>query len=193
VTVAGAQVVVAADYVRRLADRDAETEKHFAGHFGRLLRVLIRNRRRSWGDDLIEDVVQETFARVLTAVRNGTLRDADRFAAFMISVCENVLREATRGAARLLPSEPDRLDRPAPNDPEAQVAARRSLEVARVVLSSLPERDREILEMVLVQGADKDEVCRRFAVTRDHLRVLLHRARERFSKLLALQPGGREP
>ena len=187
VSVAGRQVVVQADYVRRLVDRDPETERHFADHFGRLLRALVRTRRQGWPTERIEDVVQETFARVLTAVRGGSLRDADRFAGFLISVCENVLREDTRQGARVQPSETVALELRAPHDPEAQAHARQSLEAAREVLASLPERDREILELVLVLEADKDEVCRRFGVTRDHLRVLLHRAKERFSKKLANQ------
>jgi RNA polymerase sigma-70 factor (ECF subfamily) len=182
VSVAGRQVVVQADYVRRLAEREPETERHFAGHFGGLLRALVRNRRRGWPDDRVEDIVQETFTRVLHAVRNGSLREADRFPAFLISVCENVLREDTRAGARLLPSEPDRLERIAPEDPEAQAQARQSLQAAREVLDTLSARDREILELIVVLQADKDEVCRRFGVTRDHLRVLLHRAKERFSK-----------
>ena len=185
---AAGKVVVQADYVRRLAGRDPETERHFAAHFGGLLRAMVRNRRRGWPDDRLEDVVQETFTRVLHAVRNGSLRDADRFPAFLISVCENVLREDTRAGARLLPSEPERLERVATEDPEAQAHARQTLQAAREVLDTLSARDREILELVLVLQADKDEVCKRFGVTRDHLRVLLHRAKERFSKRLARPP-----
>jgi RNA polymerase sigma-70 factor, ECF subfamily len=179
------QVVVEADYVRRLVDRDPETEQHFASHFGRLLRALVRVRRHGWPDERVEDAVQETFTRALSAVRGGGLRDADRFAAFLISICENVLREDARQVARVHPSESAALEQRAPHDPEAQANARQSLQAAREVLAAMPQRDREILEMVLVLEADKDEVCRRFGVTRDHLRVLLHRAKERFGKRMA--------
>ena len=145
----------------------------------------MRTRRHGWPDERVEDVVQETFSRVLGAIRGGGLRDPDRLPAFLLSVCENVLREDARQGARMQPSEPTALEGRAPHDPEAQTHARRSLETAREVLATLPERDREILELVLVLEADKDEVCRRFGVTRDHLRVLLHRAKERFSKRMA--------
>ncbi len=173
------------DYLQRLAERDAATERHFGEHYGRLLSALVRTRRRSFPEDRVRDVVQETFTRVLTAVRSGSLRESDRFSAFVIGVCENVLRETTRSAARLQPVEAARLEQRSPDDPEARAGARRSLEAARVVLDALPARDREILELVLLLDSDKDAVCRRFGVTRDHLRVLLHRARRRFGKLLA--------
>lgn len=91
--------VVEADYVRRLAERNGETEKHFTSHFGRLLRAVVRNRRHRCPADFVDEVVQETFVRVLGAIRNGNLRDADRLPAFMISVCENVMREATGRAS----------------------------------------------------------------------------------------------
>jgi hypothetical protein len=43
-------------------------------------------------------------------------------------------------------------------------------------LMRLTERERQILTAILFHGADRDEVCREFGMSRDHLRVLLHRA-----------------
>src|SRR5215468_3959067 len=55
------------DYVERLKQGDAATERHFTKHFGDLLRLKLRARMCSV--DLIEDLRQETFLRVLTALR----------------------------------------------------------------------------------------------------------------------------
>jgi len=53
----------------------------------------------------------------------------------------------------------------------------------RQVLQELPGRDRDLLRAFFLEEKDKDEVCREFGVDRDYLRVLLHRAKERFKSL----------
>ncbi len=50
----------------------------------------------------------------------------------------------------------------------------------RKVLAQLPERDQAILKAVFLEEVAKDEVCQRFGVGRDYLRVLLHRAKGKF-------------
>lgn len=55
------------DYVRRLTAGDREVERHFTSHFGTLLRIKLRTKLRS--PQLIEDVRQETFLRVLQSLR----------------------------------------------------------------------------------------------------------------------------
>src|SRR5947209_3651924 len=51
------------DYLARLRDGDAETERHFVSHFSNVIRISLRYRLRSW--ELIDDIRQETFLRVL--------------------------------------------------------------------------------------------------------------------------------
>ena len=68
------------DYVRRLAERDPDTERHFTQYFGGLLRLKIRARVRSW--TLGEDILQETLARVLELVKRKGVASPDRFGAF---------------------------------------------------------------------------------------------------------------
>jgi RNA polymerase sigma-70 factor (ECF subfamily) len=43
--------------------------------------------------------------------------------------------------------------------------------------------DRRILKALYLEEREKDSVCREFGVTRGYLRVLLHRAKERFRQL----------
>ena len=50
----------------------------------------------------------------------------------------------------------------------------------RDVLSSMPEKDRTILQWLFFEERDKDEVCRQLSVDREYLRVLVHRAKVRF-------------
>jgi RNA polymerase sigma-70 factor (ECF subfamily) len=170
------------DYVRRLLAGDGETERHFTTHFGRLLRIKVGGRWHGRSAQQVEDAIQETFVRVLAALRADRLDDPERIGAFVNRVCENVLHEQYRAAARFVPL-PAGAEPPASDDPEEQVASQQGMAIAAEMLAELPPRDREVLGLVLVQEVDKDEVCRRFGVTRDHLRVILHRARERFRVL----------
>ncbi len=50
----------------------------------------------------------------------------------------------------------------------------------RSVLSELPEKDRKLLGWLFFEEKDKREVCRAMQVDREYLRVLLHRAKQRF-------------
>jgi RNA polymerase sigma-70 factor, ECF subfamily len=75
-------------------------------------------------------------------------------------------------------------------NPEGEAVTRERKDLVREVLDELPEKDRRILRAVFLEDADKAEVCRRFEVNRDYLRVLVHRAKIRFRA--ALDRGGRE-
>jgi DNA-directed RNA polymerase specialized sigma24 family protein len=44
------------------------------------------------------------------------------------------------------------------------------------ILRQLPERDRELLRLAVFEDTDRDELCRRWGVGRQYLRVLVHRA-----------------
>jgi RNA polymerase sigma-70 factor (ECF subfamily) len=52
--------------------------------------------------------------------------------------------------------------------------------VVRQILNRLPERERRLLQSVLLEERNKDEVCAEFGITREYLRVLLHRAKQSF-------------
>jgi len=50
----------------------------------------------------------------------------------------------------------------------------------RAVMQTLPQKERQLLHWLFFEEADKDEVCRRLDIDRNYLRVLLHRAKQRF-------------
>jgi len=51
------------------------------------------------------------------------------------------------------------------------------------VFAALADKDRRILQAVYLDELDKAEVCRRFQVEADYLRVLIHRAKAQFRKV----------
>jgi RNA polymerase sigma-70 factor (ECF subfamily) len=75
-------------------------------------------------------------------------------------------------------------------NPEGEVVTRERKDLVRSILDELPEKDRRILRAVFLEDVDKSEVCERFDVNRDYLRVLVHRAKIRFRD--ALDKGGRD-
>ncbi len=170
-------------YVERLRAGDFRTQEHFVEYFSELIRLKLRSRVRT--PQAIEDIRQETFARVFAALHQGKLRQPERLGAFVNSMCNNVLLEHYRASSRDTPLEDEeQKDFPAPVvDLLGALAARQMEEKVREILEEMPERDRRLIREVFLAERDKDEVCRDFGVDRDYLRVLLHRAKQAFKVL----------
>lgn len=168
------------EYLARLRDGDAETERHFVAHFSNAIRLSLRYRLRSW--ELIEDIRQETFLRVLNFLRSDRSMDhPERLGAYVHSVCINVMMELLRASTRHPPIPEDAYNLADKRvNTEARVVTRERKEMVRALLSELSEKDRDILRAVFLEETDKNEVCQRFGVDRDYLRVLVHRAKVRF-------------
>jgi RNA polymerase sigma-70 factor (ECF subfamily) len=169
------------DYIDRLAAGDPEIEEHFTRYFGDLLTIKLRSRLRS--ATLVEDVTQETFLRVLASVRQKkTIDSPGGFGAFVNAVCNHVLFETYRMQSRTSSLDEDAApDLPDTRvDTEAHLASQEERTHVRSILASLPEKERELLRWIFFEERDKDEICRLLGVDRNYLRVLLHRARQRF-------------
>ncbi len=170
-----------AAYIENLRAGDVRTQEHFAAYFTELLHLKLRSRLQS--PHAIEDVRQETFARVLTSLRKeGALRRPECLGAFVNTVCNNVLFEHYRMSSRSQSlDEEGQPELPAANaDVLGMVAARQLKEKVREILLDMPERDRSLLKAVFLDERDRDEVCRERGVDREYLRVLLHRAKQNF-------------
>jgi RNA polymerase sigma-70 factor (ECF subfamily) len=178
-----------ASYVENLCAGDGATQEHFVAYFTELLRIKLRSRLDSL--HAIEDVCQETFARVFAVLRkDGGLRQPERLGAFVNSICNHVLFETYRSSSRTdpLPELPatgmDALD---------IVAARQMKEKVREILLDLAPRDRSLLKAVFLDERDRDEVCLEFGVDREYLRVLLHRAKQEFKNEYVRRIGNPTP
>jgi RNA polymerase sigma-70 factor (ECF subfamily) len=170
-----------AGYVANLRAGDLRTQEHFVAYFTELLHLKLRSRLQS--PQAIEDVRQETFARVLDALRKeGALRHPERLGAFVNTVCNNVLFEHYRASSRSQSlDEEGQPELPAANADVLGIVVSRQLKAkVREVLLDLPERDRSLLKAVFLDERDRDEVCRERGVDREYLRVLLHRAKQVF-------------
>ena len=167
-------------YVERLRNGDPATEHHFYVYFEKLMNIKLRSRAIS--PDKIEDLKQETFIRVIASVRKaGVVRQPERFGAFVNSICNNVLLEHYRSLGKNQQMEETHQEIPDKVlDLEGLMVSKQFSERVRKILSTLPTRDRELLRAVFLEERDKDAVCRDLGVDRNYLRVLLHRAKDKF-------------
>ena len=167
-------------YLLGLRAQDMTTEAHFVSYFSRILQNKLR--RRLACPEHIKDVQQETLLRAWAAVRaDGGIRQPERFGAFVSSVCNNILRESYRSRARTRPLDDLQID---PTDqnmaPDGVLLAAETRKQVQLVMARLSNKDRKILHAVFFEQRDKDEVCGELGVSREYLRVLLHRAKKEF-------------
>jgi RNA polymerase sigma-70 factor (ECF subfamily) len=169
------------DYVARLRRGDPAAQDHFVSYFTALLHIKLRSRLNS--PHAIEDVRQETFARVFTLLRKeGALRRPEALGAFLNTVCNNVLLEHYRQSGRSESlDEEGRPEPPAPDHDLVGTIAAQQLKVkVREILENMLPKERSLLKAVFLEEKDRDEVCREFGVDREYLRVLLFRAKQAF-------------
>jgi RNA polymerase sigma-70 factor (ECF subfamily) len=167
-------------YVERLRDGDPATEHHFVSYFEQLLRIKLR--ARALPSHTVDELRQETFIRVISALRKeGGVREPERLGAFVNSICNNVLMEFYRSRARTGPLEDHHLESSGKVlDLEGLLLSKEVRDHVRRVLGELPERDRRVLSAMFLEDKDKDEACHDLGVDRDYLRVLFHRAKDKF-------------
>src|SRR3984885_5546250 len=169
-----------APFLDRLRSGDRSTQEHFVAYFSELVRLKLGKHLRSRA--AIEDVRQETFARVLRVLTEKGIHQPERLGAFVNSVCDNVLHEHQRSAYREPPAEDGVID----SIPDSAIgvvdaiATRQTQQAVREILDELSEKDRSLIKALFFEERDKDEVCCEFGVNRQYLRVLLHRAKQSF-------------
>lgn len=180
-----------AAYIENLRAGDPRTQEHFVGYFTELLHLKLRSRLQS--PQAIEDVRQETFARVLAGLdKPGSLRQPESLGAFVNTVCNNVLFEHYRASNRNQPLDVDgAAELPATGADALTIASSGQTRIkVRQILLGLPTRDRSLLQAVFLEERDRDEICKQFGVDREYLRVLLHRAKQDFKVEYLKQLGG---
>jgi RNA polymerase sigma-70 factor (ECF subfamily) len=149
--------------------------------------VLYRFALRAVRDsELAKELVQET---LLAGLSNAaTFNQRSQVRTWLISIfshkaADHFRKQQHQGHS----SESDEralLDTPSPEDVERAASARQELGRVEKALTTLSEQERLAILMVDVESLDREEVCRALQVTATHLRVLLHRGRNRLRKAL---------
>jgi RNA polymerase sigma-70 factor, ECF subfamily len=178
------------EYLERLKARDRGTQEHFASYFNRLVAIKLRG-QGIYGSQM-DDLRQDTLIRALKSIYVGKIDSPASLPAFVFGVCSNVIKEFIRGeiTSRVrdtseFPDLPD--SRYSADDSVRHQEVRKSV---TLVMKSLPEKDRAILNAVFIAENDKDAICQEHGITRDYLRVLLHRSLINARKILDKQSNG---
>jgi RNA polymerase sigma-70 factor, ECF subfamily len=168
------------DYVRRLREGDRVTEEHYEQYFKLFLTMKLL--RRHVPVDEIGDIIQDVHLRVYAGLRgeNG-IRDGSRFGAYVNSICNFIVLERNRRPDRH--EEIDEVD--AGVDLLRELETKETKERVQRTLRSLGKRDEQILRDLFIDELDKDEICGKHGVDRNYLRVLVHRALEKFREKYA--------
>jgi RNA polymerase sigma factor (sigma-70 family) len=144
---------------------------------------------RATGDpELARDLVQETLLAALAQPARFAGRSQVR--TWLISILSHKVADHFRRRHTVAFEPVDEndpaglLETPSESQVERAVAARQELARVDRALAQLPRRERLALLMVDVEGVEREEVCRVLEVTALHLRVVLHRGRNRLRKLV---------
>lgn len=179
-------------YVRRLRDGDPSTWEHFVRYFSRLLLLKLRRSVKSMAD--IDDIRQDVYSRLLKILRSDDgIREGAKLGKFVNTMCNNIVHEYHRGSWRREPIDDQMLETLINDIFDDPVVLEETKEDVRATLSEMQPRDADILRALFLQERDRDEICRDLRIESDYLRVLLHRAKERFREVYRARKWRRRP
>jgi RNA polymerase sigma-70 factor (ECF subfamily) len=163
------------DLLRLLRDGD---EGALTTLYRRWQRPLYRFGLRMTGrETLAEDAVQETFLAVVNGAK-GYDNARGSFAGWLFGVARHQLLRRLRAERPYLPIENDSADRPAPDDPHADLVERQELSRLRRAILSLPEHYREALVLCGLEGLSYQDAAQALGCAVGTVRSRLNRGRE---------------
>jgi RNA polymerase sigma-70 factor (ECF subfamily) len=146
--------------------------------------VLYRFALRATRDpELSRDLVQEALLAAMT--QSASFAGRSTLRTWVIGILSHkVIDHFRRRPPESGDNDPALLAAPSAEDVERVVAARQELALVDRALAELPELERLALMLVDVEGVEREECCNALGVTATHLRVLLHRGRNRLRRML---------
>ncbi|GAA3126348.1 RNA polymerase sigma factor [Streptosporangium carneum] len=160
-------------------DARARFEIVYRETYGRITAYTVR---RCASPQDAADVVAETFA--IAWRRIGELPDGEEAALWLYGVARKVLANHRRGEFRRQ-ARNVRLDTEMADLYGASPDSGVELRAIAQIFQSLSDDDRELLSLVAWEGLDRQEIAVVLGLSRNAVRVRLHRARRRFARALA--------
>jgi RNA polymerase sigma-70 factor, ECF subfamily len=126
--------------------------------------------------DVADDLLQETFCRLLLHSKTATRLDALELRRYLFRIATNLLRDRWRsGDTTPFPDPPELATNP---------FLENSIDI-RAMLHHLKPRERELLWLAYVEGMDHAEISAATGLNRLSVRTLLFRARNKAKQFLA--------
>ena len=128
----------------------------------------------------VEDVVQDTLMRFISAVKENRIHNPASIGAFLSGICNNVILEYRRRIWRDA-AEPESPGQEPLVTPDTEAFELR--DAINAALAEMSDRDCQILRSFFLQEKDKDVICRETGLSEAQFRVALFRAKDRFRKI----------
>lgn len=139
-------------------------------------------------DDLADEVVQETLARAVEALRENRLADPARLGGFVAGIARHVIADVHRRRGRVDPLD----SHPATADPRpdslALLISAEERGMVRAALGAVSPEDREILRLAFYEGLRAPEIAARLGRRADWVRKRKSRALDRVRAALTSAP-----
>lgn len=137
----------------------------------------------------IEDLIQETYLRLLTAVKS--FRGEARFRTFLYRVCANVALMHLRWRRRRpedvmaeIPEVPGLFDASRQADPEGEAARREASRLVQAALEGLTAKKRIVFVYHELCGMGPEEIAQAVSTSPNTVRSRLHHARLEFNEAM---------
>jgi RNA polymerase sigma factor (sigma-70 family) len=138
---------------------------------------------RTGNAEAARELAQDVLMAVVTALRNGGVRDAARLTAFVYGTARNHVNSYFRTGTRRPEEDALTLDYPAAPAPDPVESAERTARV-REALATLQSSDRKILLLTLVDGLKPGEIARRLGLSDEVVRARKSRAIKKVALLM---------
>jgi RNA polymerase sigma factor (sigma-70 family) len=148
-------------------------ERAFEAIVERYRRELLRHGQRVLGEARAEDVLQHSLLAAWTALRRGD--DVRDLRPWLHRIVHNTALNALRGGRDDFAELRESMQ--VGGAPEEEIERRVIVRDTLAALAKLPERQREALLRVAVQGRSQEEVAEDFGLSHGAVRQLVHRAR----------------
>lgn len=180
----------AAALVERITAGDRGAEAELIALFDR--RLLVKLRQHHPDPELIADLRQEVWLRVLQVLRRGGVDHPRRFFGFLLGTVRNVVLEDRKASTRHATATDEFLETiPDPGDGIELLLDRDQLAGRlRECLAQMSDRDRQVLVRHYLCEEDKAVTCRLLGLSVLNYNNVLYRARQRLAALLP--PGAAE-
>ena len=131
-----------------------------------------------------EDVREETFLRVLQAIRSNQIRSAASLSGFILGTARNVLRElfARDQQAGKVAADPATMDSAVPSHERLFLDGEVKQAIERAI-AKLKPRERDLLRMHYYEELPPEEIARRSGIAQERVRLVKSRALKHFREV----------
>jgi RNA polymerase sigma-70 factor, ECF subfamily len=184
VTATGVMEPCWARLVQRIQDGETSAMEELYRVFSKGVRFFLC---RQLGPQDLDDKVHDIFMIITESIQNGELREPDRLMGYVRTVVRRQVAAHIEVAVHTRRNQTDleygdALSDHNPN-PERSMIDRQNTQLARRILNSLNERDRQILVRFYLEEQEPEQICREMNLTENQFRLIKSRAKARFGEL----------